>query len=77
MKAKRKQYSPGFKAKVALEALKDKDTLAELSKKYEVHPTQIGKLVELGYQVDDESVRLVLKKVSSSPGKKGSGVSGR
>ena len=30
-------------------------------------------LVELGYQVDDESVRLVLKKVSSSPGKKGSG----
>jgi transposase-like protein len=43
MKAKRKQYSPSFKAKVALEALKDKDTLAELSKKFEVHPTQIGK----------------------------------
>jgi hypothetical protein len=30
-------------------------------------------LVELGYQVDDESVRLVLKKVNSNPGKKGSG----
>ena len=43
MKAKRKQYSPSFKAKVALEALKDKETLAELSKKFEVHPTQIGK----------------------------------
>jgi transposase-like protein len=43
MKAKRKQYSPSFKAKLALEALKDKDTLAELSKKFEVHPTQIGK----------------------------------
>jgi transposase-like protein len=43
MKTKRKQYSPSFKAKVALEALKDKDTLAELSKKFEVHPTQIGK----------------------------------
>jgi len=43
MKAKRKQYSPSFKAKVALEALKDKDTLAELSKKFEVHPTMIGK----------------------------------
>ena len=26
-----------------MEALKDKDTLAELSKKFEVHPTQIGK----------------------------------
>ncbi len=43
MKAKRKQYSPSFKAKVALAALKDKETLAELSKKFEVHPTQIGK----------------------------------
>ncbi len=43
MKAKRKQYSPSFKAKVALEALKDKETLAELSKKFEVHPTMIGK----------------------------------
>ena len=43
MKAKRKQYSPSFKAKVALEALKDKETLAELSKRFEVHPTQIGK----------------------------------
>jgi transposase-like protein len=43
MKAKRKQYSPSFKAEVALEALKDKETLAELSKKFEVHPTQIGK----------------------------------
>lgn len=43
MKTKRKQYSPSFKAKVSLEALKDKETLAELSKKFEVHPTQIGK----------------------------------
>ncbi len=43
MKTKRKQYSPSFKAKVALEALKDKETLAELSKKFEVHPTMIGK----------------------------------
>ena len=43
MKTKRKQDSPSFKAKVALEALKDKETLAELSKKFEVHPTQIGK----------------------------------
>jgi hypothetical protein len=33
MKAKRKQYSPSFKAKVALEALKDKQTLAEFSPK--------------------------------------------
>jgi transposase len=35
------------------------------------------RLVELGYQVDDESVRLVLKKVNLSLGKKDTGVSDR
>jgi transposase len=35
------------------------------------------RLVELGYQVEDESVRLVLKKVSLSPGKRGNGALGK
>ena len=39
MKAKRKQYTSSFKAKVAIEALKEKETLSELSKRFEVHPT--------------------------------------
>lgn len=39
---KRKNHSPEFKAKVALEAIREEMTLAELSKKYRVHPTQIG-----------------------------------
>jgi transposase-like protein len=39
---KRKNHSPEFKAKVALEAIREEMTLAELSKKYGVHPTQIG-----------------------------------
>ena len=43
MKAKRKKHSSAFKAKVALEALKEKETLAELSKRLDVHPTMIGK----------------------------------
>lgn len=43
MKAKRKQYTSSFKAKVAIEALKEKETLAELSKRFEIHPTMIGK----------------------------------
>jgi transposase-like protein len=43
MKTTRKQYSSSFKAKVALEALKEKETLGELSKRLEVHPTIIGK----------------------------------
>ena len=39
---KRNNHSPDFKAKVALEAIREEMTMAELSKKYGVHPTQIG-----------------------------------
>ena len=35
-KTTRKKYTPEFKAEVALEALKEQSTLAELAKKYEV-----------------------------------------
>jgi len=40
--AKRKNRSPEFKAKVALEAIREELTLAELSRKYGVHPNMIG-----------------------------------
>jgi len=43
MKQKRRKFSGAFKAKVALEALKERETLAELSKRFEVHPNMIGK----------------------------------
>lgn len=33
----RKQYPGNFKAKVALEAIRSEDTIAELSSKYEIH----------------------------------------
>lgn len=39
---KKRNPSPEFKAKVALEAIREEMTLADLSKKYGVHPTQIG-----------------------------------
>ena len=39
---KRKNHSPEFKAKVALEAIRDEMTLAELSKKYGVHLLPAG-----------------------------------
>jgi len=42
MSKKRKRYSSAFKAKVALEAIRDESTTAELAKKYEVHPTMIS-----------------------------------
>ena len=40
---KRKNYSPSFKAKVALEAIREGRTLSELSQIYEVHPNLISK----------------------------------
>ena len=41
MKQNRRKHSPSFKAKVALEALKDEQTIAELAGQFEVHPSQI------------------------------------
>lgn len=43
MKGKRREFSSAFKAKVALEALKEKETLAELSRRFEVHAVMISK----------------------------------
>jgi transposase-like protein len=39
----RRFHSPAFKAKVAMEALKETKTIAELSSTYSVHSTQITK----------------------------------
>ena len=39
---KRKRYSADFKAKVALEAIREELTLSELSKTYDVHPNMIS-----------------------------------
>lgn len=42
MKKSRKRYSSEFKAKVALEALKEQKTLSELAQEFELHPNQIS-----------------------------------
>ena len=42
MSKQRKRYSPEFKAKVALRALKEEETMSELSSRFEVHPTMIN-----------------------------------
>ncbi len=39
----RKNYKPDFKAKVALEAVKGRLTINEISKQFGVHPNQISK----------------------------------
>lgn len=43
MKKSRRKFTSAFKATVAIEALKERETLAELSKRFEVHPTMISK----------------------------------
>jgi len=39
---KRKKYTSGFKTKVVLEAIQERETIQELGKKYALHPTQIS-----------------------------------
>jgi transposase len=41
MKSKRQKHTGAFKAKVAIEAIQERETLSELSKKYGIHPNMI------------------------------------
>jgi transposase len=43
MKQNRRKFAAAFKAKVAIDALKERETLAQLSGRYKVHPTVISK----------------------------------
>ena len=38
----RRKFTSKFKTKVALEAIRERQTLSELAKKYEIHATQIS-----------------------------------
>ena len=42
MKATRKKHSAAFKAQVAIEAIKEQETLAELAKRFDLNPQMIS-----------------------------------
>ena len=51
-KRPRRNHSPAFKAKVALDAIRGDKTLAELSNLYDVHPNQITAAAGQGTSTD-------------------------
>lgn len=41
MKKMRRKFTSGFKAKVTIEAIKERHTVTELAERFAIHPTQI------------------------------------
>lgn len=53
-KRPRRNHSPVFKAKVALEAMKEGQTLVELAERFQVHPNQITEWKKLLWERAEE-----------------------
>lgn len=60
MKTSRRKFTSAFKAKVSIEALKERETLADLSTRYELHPSIISKwkqeFIELSASVFENKI---------------------
>ncbi|MFH1775996.1 MAG: transposase [Candidatus Omnitrophota bacterium] len=59
---KRKIYPKEFKARVALEAVKETKTIAELSSEYEIHSNMISKWKK---QLHDNIADIFMKSITS------------
>lgn len=64
MKKSRKGFTPEFKAKVALEAVRGEKTIAELAVQYELHPNQIANWKKA---LQDNAVAAFQKGATSQP----------
>lgn len=42
MSKKRRSFTKEFKAKIALEALRERESIQDLAKRHDLHPTQIN-----------------------------------
>src|SRR3954452_19186096 len=75
MTTTRKQYSPKFKARVAIEAMRGEKTLSQLGSQFKVHPIQIAKwrkcaleqLPELFVGADSGDCSVALRAPSAAP----------
>lgn len=43
MAGKRRRFTPEFKARVVLEALRKRDSVQEIAARHEIHPTQVNR----------------------------------
>ena len=57
MTTTRKQYTPKFKAKEALEAIRGERRLNQLASQFHVHPVQDRRLAQSGYGAVGRAVR--------------------
>jgi len=46
-KKSRRKFTAEFKAKVCIEAIKERQTIESLSKKYDLHPNQINETLPI------------------------------
>lgn len=51
--AKRRTYTTKFKKRVALEAIKEQSTVAQIAQKHKVHPSQIKKWKQILLEQSD------------------------
>ena len=63
MSKKRTQYSSEFKAKIALSAIREDETIPQLAARYGIHPTQINSWKR---QLIEQAAELFSRSSSSS-----------
>ncbi len=71
MTRKRRSFTPSFKAKIALEAVRETKTIAEIAQKHQLHPTQINlwkkQLLDGAEEVFQDGRSKEVKAVSDEP----------